>query len=160
MRSPITVTNNCHGDGKLSCLMKLLSQKRDTDREWFRLFFFKDFYTGIIYLSDCFHGFQFSTGGREYIGACKTACDVRVGIFWKRANAQGAFYSLVIGVGLGAIFFYLNEIAGITSVHFLYIAPILFIACTAILVIGSLMTAPPDESKVKQYIWTKEFYDA
>ncbi len=66
----------------------------------------------------------------------------------------------MIGVVLGAIFFYMNDIAGLTSVHFLYVAPILFIACTAILVIGSLMTAPPDEAKVKQYIWTKEFYDA
>jgi SSS family solute:Na+ symporter len=83
-----------------------------------------------------------------------------VGIFWKRANAQGAFFSLVIGVGLAAIFFYMNEIAGVTAVHFLYIAPILFIASTAILVIGSLMTAPPDGTKVNQYIWTKEFYDA
>ena len=83
-----------------------------------------------------------------------------VGIFWKRANAQGAFYSLVIGVVLGAIFFYMNDIAGLMSVHFLYVAPILFIACTAILVIGSLMTAPPDASKVEPYIWTKEFYDA
>ena len=51
-----------------------------------------------------------------------------VGIFWKRANAQGAFFSLVIGVVLGAICFYMNDIAGITSVHFLYVAPILFIA--------------------------------
>ena len=40
-----------------------------------------------------------------------------VGIFWKRANAQGAFFSIVIGVVLGAIFFYMNDIAGITSVH-------------------------------------------
>ena len=83
-----------------------------------------------------------------------------VGMFWKRANAQGAFFSIVIGVVLGAIFFYMNDIAGLTSVHFLYVAPILFIACTAILVIGSLMTAPPDASKVEPYIWTKKFYDA
>jgi SSS family solute:Na+ symporter len=83
-----------------------------------------------------------------------------VGIFWKRANAQGAFYSLLIGVGLGLIFFYINEVAGITSVHFLYIAPILFVACVVILVIGSLMTTPPDETNIMQYVWTKKFYNA
>ncbi|MFQ6114972.1 MAG: sodium transporter, partial [bacterium] len=83
-----------------------------------------------------------------------------VGIFWTRANARGAFFSLVLGVGLGAIFFYLNEIAGFTSVHFLYIAPILFIACVAILIIGRLLTAPPDETKVEPFTWTREFYNA
>ncbi|MEL6820970.1 MAG: sodium:solute symporter [Calditrichota bacterium] len=83
-----------------------------------------------------------------------------VGIFWKRANSQGAFACLTIGVLLGAIFFYMNEIAQITSFHFLYIAPILFVFCTAILVIASLMTEPPDQERIKPYIWTREFYDA
>lgn len=83
-----------------------------------------------------------------------------VGIFWKRANARGAFYSLVIGVALGAIFFYLNEFSGTTNVHFLYIAPILFVACVAILIIGSLLSAPPESAKVEPLTWTKEFYHA
>lgn len=83
-----------------------------------------------------------------------------VGIFWKRANAQGAFYSLTIGVLLGAIFFYMNEIAATISVHFLYIAPILFVVCVVILVVGSLMTAAPKEADVAPYTWTKAYFDA
>ncbi len=83
-----------------------------------------------------------------------------IGIFWKRANAQGAFYALVIGVLLGAAFFYMNEVALITDVHFLYIAPILFIICVLILVFGSLATAPPDEKKVAELTWTTKFYQA
>ncbi|MFQ5627570.1 MAG: sodium:solute symporter [bacterium] len=83
-----------------------------------------------------------------------------VGIFWKRANARGAFYSLTIGVVLGTVFFYLNEIVGTTAVHFLYIAPILFVVCAAILVVGSLLTTPHDKNKIEQYTWTKSFYQA
>ncbi len=81
-----------------------------------------------------------------------------VGLFWKRANAQGAYFSIVIGVLLAAVFFYVNEIAGLTSLHFLYIAPILFVVCVIVLVVGSLMTAPPDPVKVEQLSWSKEFY--
>lgn len=83
-----------------------------------------------------------------------------IGIFWKRANAQGAFYSLVFGVLLGAVFFYMNDVAQITSVHFLYVAPILFVVCVLILVIGSLATAPPDANKVAELTWTLKFYQA
>lgn len=81
-----------------------------------------------------------------------------VGIFWKRANAQGAFLSLVVGVILGAVFFYLNEVAGVTDVHFLYIAPMLFVACTILLIVGSLAAAPPDKKQVAELTWTTGFY--
>ena len=60
-----------------------------------------------------------------------------LGLFWKRANSQGAFASLVIGVLLGAIFFVANEVIGLTSMHFLYVAPTLFVACAVILIDGS-----------------------
>lgn len=105
-----------------------------------------------------------------------------LGLFWKRANAKGAFASLVIGVTVGAFFFIANELTGWTSViyengwlrylftvnpetgiasfHFLYIAPVLFVFCFAVLVAGSLMSEPPDAEKAEQYTWTKAFYDA
>nr|HQV31724.1 sodium:solute symporter [Calditrichia bacterium] len=83
-----------------------------------------------------------------------------VGIFWKRANSHGAFLSLVVGVILGAVFFVLNEVTGTISVHFLYIAPILFVICVLLLVAGSLMSDPPDEAKVAPLTWTKAYYDA
>lgn len=83
-----------------------------------------------------------------------------VGVFWKRANAQGAFLSLVSGVSLGVIFFYLNEVADVTDVHFLYIAPILFVACTILLIVGSLAAAPANKKQVGELIWTTGYYRA
>ena len=81
-----------------------------------------------------------------------------IGTFWKRANAHGAFLSIVVGVLLAVVFFYINEIAGIINIHFLYIAPILFVVCSTLLVVGSLMTPLPDEKQVSQLTWSKAFY--
>jgi SSS family solute:Na+ symporter len=82
------------------------------------------------------------------------------GTFWKRANAQGAFATLVAGVASGLLFFLANEIFGWTNIHFLYIAPILFIISAVTLAIVSLITPAPDGKKVRDYIWTKDFYHA
>ena len=81
-----------------------------------------------------------------------------IGTFWKRANAHGAFLSIVVGVLLAVVFFYINEIAGIINIHFLYIAPILFVVCTLLIVIGSLITQPPDQKKVNELTWSIAFY--
>jgi SSS family solute:Na+ symporter len=81
-----------------------------------------------------------------------------IGTFWKRANAHGAFLSIVVGVLLAVVFFYINEITGIINIHFLYIAPILFVVCSTLLVVGSLMTPLPDEKQVSQLTWSKAFY--
>ncbi len=105
-----------------------------------------------------------------------------IGIFWKRANARGAFAALTIGVGVGALFFIGNEFTSwthqiyengwfrylfhvnpetqIATVHFLYIAPILFVICAVILIAGSLMTPPPEPEKVADLTWTPAFYRA
>jgi len=83
-----------------------------------------------------------------------------VGIFWKRANARGAFISLVGGVFLGLVLFITNEFLGLTDIHFLYIAPVLFVASVILLIGGSLTTAPPDEERVAPYMWTPKFYHA
>jgi len=81
-----------------------------------------------------------------------------IGTFWKRANANGAFLSIVVGVLLAVVFFYINEIAGIINIHFLYIAPMLFVVCTLLIIIGSLITQPPDQKKVNELTWSIAFY--
>ena len=81
-----------------------------------------------------------------------------IGTFWKRANAHGACLSIVVGVLLAVVFFYINEIAGIINIHFLYIAPILFVVCTLLIIIGSLITQPPDQKKVSELTWSIAFY--
>ena len=83
-----------------------------------------------------------------------------IGTFWKRANANGAFLSIVVGVLLAVVFFYINEVAGIINIHFLYIAPILFVVCTLLIIIGSLITQAPDQKKVNELTWSIAFYQS
>lgn len=83
-----------------------------------------------------------------------------IGIFSKRANSKGAFASLVSGVSLGVIFFIVNEIFHLTNVHFLYVAPILFVASALVLIVVSNKTEPESEEKINALIWTKAGFDA
>ena len=83
-----------------------------------------------------------------------------LGTFWARANAHGAFLSLVVGVAAGVVFFLANEVFGLTHIHFLYVAPILSVLCAVVLVIGSLTSAPPPPEKVTPFVWTRRAYDA
>jgi len=82
-----------------------------------------------------------------------------IGIFWKRANAQGAFAALIVGFLTGLSLFLANEILGWMNIHFLYIAMILFVVSVPVIVVVSLITLPPGEDKVAGLTWTKKFYD-
>ncbi len=78
------------------------------------------------------------------------------GIFSKKVNKTGAFSSLVAGLILGTAFFMSNEVFHWTNVHFLYIAPILFVACFIILFGVSYRSPEPVNEEL---IWSKEYYD-
>ena len=60
------------------------------------------------------------------------------GVFWKRANARGAWAGVLWGTGAGAILFAANGVWGWIDFHFLYVGPVLFLISAAALVIGSL----------------------
>lgn len=81
-----------------------------------------------------------------------------VGIFWKRANAQGAFAGLVVGLVLGVVLFVANEIMLVINIHFLYVAFVLFLAAIPAIVAVSLMTPEPEKEKTDGHVWTKRFY--
>jgi SSS family solute:Na+ symporter len=81
-----------------------------------------------------------------------------VGLFWKRANANGAFATLAVMVPLGIVGFVLNEIVGITEVHFLYMAFASFVISCALLAVVSLVTDPPPQEKVEEYAWRREYW--
>jgi len=77
-----------------------------------------------------------------------------LGIFFKRLNAQGAMASLMTGLVLGGARFILElnkeSLSGFifdyADINFLHFAIFLFVICSAVLVIVSLMTpAPPAE---------------
>lgn len=79
-------------------------------------------------------------------------------IFWPRANATGAFVTLVIGIGGGIVGFVLNEIMGVFSLQFLYAAGVSFVVSWIIIVAVSLMTAPPPEEQAVDLTWGIEIW--
>lgn len=83
-----------------------------------------------------------------------------LGMFWRRANASGAMYALVFGIGAGIALFLSNVVFGWTDIHFLYVAPLLFLVSISALIFGSLRAPAPDASKVDDYVWTMDFYRA
>ncbi|MFQ5644310.1 MAG: sodium/glucose cotransporter 2, partial [Thiogranum sp.] len=67
-----------------------------------------------------------------------------IGMFWRRASASGAFAALVAGLLGGVSLFIVNVVLEWTQVHFLYIAPLLFVLSTAVLVVVSLRGTPTE----------------
>ncbi len=72
-----------------------------------------------------------------------------VGLFWRRANARGAMASLLVGfvLGMGRLVAELNKdsltgwLHSYADINFLHFAVLLFVVCTAVLIVVSL-TAP------------------
>ncbi|XP_034640596.1 sodium/glucose cotransporter 5 isoform X2 [Trachemys scripta elegans] len=87
-------------------------------------------------------------------------------VFWRRANEQGAFWGLMLGLALGLArmgleFAYPSPRCGVLDerpslvkdVHYLHFA-ILLCALTAGAVVGvSLLSGPPAESQIKNLTW-------
>lgn len=79
-----------------------------------------------------------------------------VGVFWKRVNAKGAMASLVTGavLGLSRLIAELSKsslsgpLYAFADINFLHFAVILFLICVAVLVIVSLVSAPPSDKKL------------
>lgn len=80
-----------------------------------------------------------------------------LGIFFRRLNKSGAIYSLWSGFILGGLRFALepfkDSLSGLlhtyASINFLHFAIFLFVVCSAILVVVSLLTPKPDQDKIK-----------
>jgi len=63
-------------------------------------------------------------------------------------------------VAAGAGLFIANELTGALHLHFLYIAPVLFVLCTLVLIVASLTSPAPEAQAVAPYVWTRRFFDA
>ena len=85
-----------------------------------------------------------------------------LGLFWKKANRHGAFFSL-IGGGIFAVFMILSMSFGwssyINELHFLAKANLLFAISVLIHIIVSLSTAAPDAEVVANFTYKKSIYD-
>jgi solute:Na+ symporter, SSS family len=79
-----------------------------------------------------------------------------LGVFWRRVNARGAMTALVLGfvLGMGRLVAELmkGSLSGwllvYADINFLHFAVLLFLVCTAALVIVSLASPPPPYEKV------------
>jgi solute:Na+ symporter, SSS family len=78
------------------------------------------------------------------------------GIFWRRANENGALLALLVAVPLGAIGWVVVEIRQWVSIQFLYAAGIQFVFGSLLVVVGSLLSAPPPRDKVEKHTFRRE----
>lgn len=83
-----------------------------------------------------------------------------IGVFWTRANSTGAIASVVVGLAVGITGFLAIEVFNLFSLHFLYVAPLIFAICSLTLVTVSLATPPPDQEVIADFIWRRSDFDA
>ncbi len=87
-----------------------------------------------------------------------------MGLFNKRVNANGGFWSLVISYSLVLIYvlYCFAQFGGITTedtgIHFLYIVPVLFVIACVVNAIVSYASAPPPAIKIDEMTWSKRIY--
>lgn len=82
------------------------------------------------------------------------------GLFWKRASATGAFAGLLSGLGMAVLLLLFIKQTPMGSWHFLYVAPVIFIASLLIVVGVSLVTRGPSPQAVERYVWKAAFFRA
>ncbi|XP_028632319.1 sodium/glucose cotransporter 5 isoform X4 [Grammomys surdaster] len=89
-----------------------------------------------------------------------------LGIFWKRANEQGAFWGLMAGLLVGALRLVLEFLhpeppcgqidtrpAPLRSIHYLHFAIALFLLTCAVMAVGSLLSPPPQQRQIENLTW-------
>ncbi|MGF1604717.1 MAG: sodium:solute symporter [Rhodothalassiaceae bacterium] len=77
-----------------------------------------------------------------------------VGLFWPRANAAGAAAGILVGLTGGAALFAVVIVFGLFDLHFLYVAPVLFLVCSVVIIVVSLATPAPDPARVEPLTWS------
>lgn len=78
-----------------------------------------------------------------------------MGVFYKRGNGHGAFWTLVIGSILGVLLFILGQM-GHWNYHYTSNVGIMVGICILIFVLVSRLTAAPDSEQIKLYTFRKE----
>jgi solute:Na+ symporter, SSS family len=81
-----------------------------------------------------------------------------LGLFWKRATANGAFYGLAGGLGLAVLLMLFIRHTPMADWHFLYVAPLLFALSGGLVAIVSLLGASPPDDAVSRFVWRPSFY--
>lgn len=81
-----------------------------------------------------------------------------VGLFWKKATANAAFWSIIAGHATSAVLFVLGPVLGLVSIQFLYIPAILLAVSGAVLVVLSKPEDAPAPEVIRDYTWNVDRY--
>lgn len=82
-----------------------------------------------------------------------------VGMFYKSANATGAFVTLLLGFVVGIGFFMLRQ-TGVSSIHFSVAVGVMFVFCTATLIVASRFGEPVDRQRIEPLVYRKGLADS
>jgi SSS family solute:Na+ symporter len=80
------------------------------------------------------------------------------GLFWKRATASGALAGLIAGLIIALSLLFGIQHTPLANWNFLYVAPVVFVVSLGIVILLSLVTAPPAEHQVKAYVWNRQVF--
>ena len=84
-----------------------------------------------------------------------------LGLFWKRANANGAFAALLTGLGL-SVFVIVSKANGlipwVNDLHFLHMGPMIMVTCMLVQAMVSLASAAPSEEVVNTLTYNKRIF--
>lgn len=86
-----------------------------------------------------------------------------VGMFWKRSNSHGGFFSLMFGLLFTVVIMSMTFSGAenfLTEMHFLHRTFYLFVACILVNIVVSLQTAPPPAEKLDGYTWNNTILPA
>jgi SSS family solute:Na+ symporter len=75
------------------------------------------------------------------------------GVCWKRANAAAALTTMVTTIPLGAMWWIINDLKGLTSIQFLYGCGLMFMLSALVFLSVTAVTKPPDPRMVEQHVW-------
>lgn len=72
------------------------------------------------------------------------------GIFWKRATAPAAFWTLVVATSIGVVGFVTGELLELHGIQFLYATGIMVVISMICFVTISVLTPAPDRASIKE----------
>lgn len=85
-----------------------------------------------------------------------------LGIFWRRLNAAGAFWTILLGLAAGVPLFVLKEVTGVwaelglPALHYTYMAGIMFLLGCVLVAGISWLTGPPEPAEMEDVTFTRE----
>jgi len=78
-----------------------------------------------------------------------------VGVFYKRGNGNGAFWTLILGTAIGLVLFFLNQY-GILDSHYTTNIGLTVVVSALLFIVISRQSAPPNQRIVDEFTFRKE----